>query len=171
MASRRIEERLARARLARAAHPSMCAHKPLHLARADLQKDLSISISVRAWWPNDWVDGPGTPDTPYVPHIGPRSSSRPMMRRRSSASSSFVLARSCLTGCGRSNWTPPTRQRDSATTRNDPNHNNSEPDPPPARTSKAQRRRVGLVRPLDTRGPHGCRAACARRRRLLPRFP
>jgi hypothetical protein len=36
-----------------------------------------------------------------------------MMRRRSSASSSFVLARSCLAGCGRSNWTPPTRRHHS----------------------------------------------------------
>jgi hypothetical protein len=35
-----------------------------------------------------------------------------LLRRRSSASSSYVLARSSLTGCGRSNWTPPTRRRD-----------------------------------------------------------
>ncbi len=56
---------------------------------------------------------PGPPTTLNSPTQKPtRSSSRPMMRRRSSASSSYVLARSFLTGCGRSNWTPPTRLRD-----------------------------------------------------------
>ena len=63
--------------------------------------------------PTTTRQSPGTPTTrlPYNPEPGGRSS-RLMMRRRSSVSSSYVLARSYLAGCGRSNWTPPTRRRE-----------------------------------------------------------
>jgi hypothetical protein len=69
-------------------------------------------------------------------------------------------ARSFLAGCGRPNWTPPTRLRDWPATRNDPTTQT---------TAHPQRhphgRRASLVHPLDTGGPHGCRCSSTRHHR------
>ena len=89
----------------------------------------------------------GNDPTPLAPTRTGGRSSTAMMRRRSSASSSYVLAPlDPSRGCGRSNWTPPTRRRDWAGYEEPPPHNNDQHHPP----ANADERRANFVRPLDT---------------------
>ena len=81
---------------------------------------------------------------------------RHMIRRRSSASSSYVLARSYLVGCGHSNWTLSHTTACLAGYQERPNNSDHRH---PQR--HAYGRRASHAHPLDTRGPHGCRSAVA----------
>jgi hypothetical protein len=67
---------------------------------------------------NPRTPGDNNPDSSADPLIATTASSPAIIRRHSSASSSFVLG-SAASGstCGRSNWTPPTRRRQPASHR------------------------------------------------------
>jgi hypothetical protein len=81
----------------------------------------------------------------------PASSLPTTIRRRWSASSSFVLARSCLTGCGRSNWTPPTLTTADASYQETPS-NSSQPTAR-NRTDHAGHRTTPLTHPAPMGAP------------------
>jgi len=93
---------------------------------------------------------PGTPRgqeprSSTDPTTDPRPSSPAIIRRRSSVSSSFVLG----SACGRSNWTPPTRRRQTGQLSRKTSTTVS-----PGSTTTARGART--VCALDTPGPHGC---------------